>query len=322
MYESFFGLRERPFELTPNPRYLLLTPRHREALSNLEYGIASRRGLTVVIGDAGTGKTTLLRAVLGRLRVGAGLLKPGPCSYISNPTLSRTEFFETLARDFRLPAACTSSKARVLQELQGVLQQAEAVGSSAALVVDEAHSLPHDLLEEVRLLANIETDTAKLLPLVLVGQPELADRLNEPELRQLKQRIALRCRLEPLDAQETAAYLAARLRHAGGDPATVFTREAVVEIHRRSRGIPRVINVIGDNALTTGFALDERPVGRGIVVEVCGDLDLQQSSSPTGMPTLLETVDPVPDRVDPPLPAPEREKRSSLLRDWKFGKAS
>jgi general secretion pathway protein A len=147
MYETFFGLRERPFELTPNPRFLLLTPRHREALSSLEYGIASRRGLTVVMGDAGTGKTTLLRAVLGRLRAGAGLLKPGPCSYICNPTLNRPEFLETLARDFALPAGCASSKARLLHELQRVLLQAHAGGASAALVIYEAHSLQHYLLE-------------------------------------------------------------------------------------------------------------------------------------------------------------------------------
>jgi type II secretory pathway predicted ATPase ExeA len=310
MYESFFGLRERPFELTPNPRFLLLTPRHREALSSLEYGIASRRGLTVVVGDAGTGKTTLLRALLGRLRVGAGLLKPGPCSYICNPTLSRPEFFETLARDFKLPPTWAPSKARLLPELQRALIQTHAAGGSAALVVDEAHSLPHDLLEEIRLLANMETDTAKLLPLVLVGQQELADRLNQPELRQLKQRIALRCHLEPLDAQETGAYIGARLRHAGGDPAAVFTREAVVEIHRRSRGLPRVINVIADNALTTAFALDERPAGRGIIVEVCGDLDLRHADN--GLEeSMLALPDGTAERADRP---PEPERRFSLLR--------
>jgi type II secretory pathway predicted ATPase ExeA len=321
MYESFFGLRERPFELTPNPRFLLLTPRHREALSSLEYGIASRRGLTVVIGDAGTGKTTLLRAVLGRLRVGAGLLKPGPCSYICNPTLTRQEFFEIIARDFSLPVSWIPSKARLLHELQRVLVQTLAAGGSAALVVDEAHSLPHDLLEEIRLLANMETDTAKLLPLVLVGQPELAGRLNQPELRQLKQRIALRCRLEALDAQETGAYIGARLRHAGGDPGTVFTREAVVEIHRRSRGIPRVINVVADNALTTGYALDERPVGRGVVAEVCTDLDLRYTDYGPAESPVLALPDTIPEPVDPP-PEPERERPFQLLRGWRAGKAS
>jgi general secretion pathway protein A len=167
------------------------------------------------------------------------------------------------------------SKTRFLVELSASIQQRREVGGMTALIVDEAQSLPPALLEEVRLMANIETATEKLLPVVLVGQPELAGRLNEPALRQLKQRVALRCALTPLDLRETAAYIATRIRTAGGDSSRVFTREAVETIYERSRGIPRTISVICDNALVSGFAMDVRPVSREVVLEVCRDFDLQ-----------------------------------------------
>src|SRR5688572_2179341 len=232
MYRDFFGLRERPFELTPDPRYLFFTGRHREALSNLEYGLASRKPITVLIGEAGTGKTTLVRAALAsdqcrRIR----------CVYLNNPALTRAEFVETLASRFNLGADAARSKATLLRMLDDSLRAARARGETAALVVDEAQSLSTELLEEVRLLANIETDTEKLLPLVLAGQPELAARLNDPALRQLKQRVALRCEIAPLDLSETAGYIASRIKTAGGDASRAFTREAVMFIHEHSRGI-------------------------------------------------------------------------------------
>jgi general secretion pathway protein A len=279
MYERFYGLRELPFELTPNPQYLFLTERHRAALCNLQYGITARRGITVLIGEAGTGKTTLVHAALGLVR-----RDDARCVYLNNPTLTRSEFVEFLAHGFGLDEAAKHSKAVFLRELERVLLDRLAAGVVSALLIDEAQSMPHELLEEIRLLANMETPTDKLLPVVLAGQPELADRLNEPALRQLKQRVALRCDLGPLHLTETAAYIAARLESAGGRSGQVFTREAVEAIHTRSRGIPRTISVICDNALISGFAAQRRPVDREIVLEVCRDLDFGRSDESAAPP--------------------------------------
>jgi general secretion pathway protein A len=269
MYERFYGLRERPFDLTPNPRYLLLTGKHREALSNLEYGISARKGITVLIGEAGTGKTTLIRTAFIRAeadRQGAG----DAWAYLKNPTLERSEFLEFLATRFGIPAPIAHSKTRLLDELERVL----AGNRRAALFVDEAQSLPLELLEEIRLLANMESDAEKFLPVILVGQPELADRLNEPALRQLKQRVALRCRLDPLSLQESAAYISTRIEIAGGQPARLFSRDAVVAIHEHAAGIPRTISVICDNALLTGYAEGRQPVDADMIEAVCRDFDL------------------------------------------------
>jgi general secretion pathway protein A len=258
-----------PFDLTPNPRYLFFTPKHREAFSNLRYGISGRRGVTLLVGEAGTGKTTLVRAVLETVAK-----ERTECIYLNNPTLTRPEFVQFLAGAFGLSEEAAASKTTLLRELEQVLVDRNANGIVTALVVDEAQALPLELLEEVRLLANIETDREKLLPVVLAGQPQLADRLNDPALRQLKQRVALRCALQPLDQAETSAYIAGRIRTAGGDSTKLFTREAVELVHLCSHGIPRTISVICDNALVNGFASDRRPVGWEIVYEVCKDFDL------------------------------------------------
>lgn len=269
MYETFYGLAERPFDLTANPRFLFLASGHREALSNLQYGIDSNKGITLLLGEAGTGKTTLIRAALEQQR-GTSV-----CSvYLSNPTLTRAEFYDYLASGFGLSREAATSKTVFLRELEASLKMRHAAGRLSALIVDEAQSLPHELLEEIRLLANLETPTTKLLPVVLTGQPELADRLNEPSLRQLKQRVALRCTLPVFDLRETAAYIAKRIRIAGGDSAALFTREAVEEVQRGSQGIARTISVICDNALINGFALERRPVDADIVADVCRDFDL------------------------------------------------
>lgn len=268
MYESFFGFSERPFDLTPNPRFLVLTDIHREALSNLEYGIASRKGITLLLGEAGSGKTTLIRAAVEKQphRV--------HCVHLNNPALTRTEFVEMLAKRFELSARASESKTGLLLELEELLRRRRWSGEASVLIVDEAQSLPLDLLEEVRLLANIETDEEKLLCVIMAGQPELADKLNAPTLRQLKQRVALRCELRPLTLQETAAYIAGRIRAAGGQGAQVFTRDAVSLIHDRSKGLPRSVNVIADNALVSAFAAGQRPVTSGTILEVCRDFDL------------------------------------------------
>jgi type II secretory pathway predicted ATPase ExeA len=270
MYNEFYGLTEAPFELNPNPKYLLLTARHREALANLQYGISARKALTLLLGEAGTGKTTLVHAALA-----SESCRSARILHLANPVLSRAEFLEFLARSFDLSPEARRSKTTLLFELERVLLEQREKSITTALVVDEAQSLPDELLEEIRLLSNIETQTDKLLPLVLAGQPELSDRLSQPSLRQLKQRVALRCTLDLLDLLETSAYIAGRIRKAGGQCSAIFTREAIALIHERSGGVPRTISVICDNALVSGFASATRPVGVDIVREVCEEFDLK-----------------------------------------------
>lgn len=271
MYEEFYGLRERPFDLTPNPRFLFLTPRHREALSTLRYGLSMHRGLALLLGEAGTGKTTVVRAALA-----AEQRPTNRYVLLTNPTLSRSEFYEYLATGFKFTEEAARSKARFLFELQHDAQERLAAGGVTALIIDEAQSLPHELLEEVRLLANIETATSKLLNVILVGQPELSARLNESSLRQLKQRVTLRCELTPLSLKETMAYVAVRLRIAGGNAAEIFTREAVLAVHEASGGLPRTISVVCENALLSGFAANRKPVDEALVSEVTRDFALDQ----------------------------------------------
>jgi general secretion pathway protein A len=272
MYEAFFGLRERPFDLTPNPKFLVLTESHREVLLNLEYGIASRKGITLLLGEAGSGKTTVIRAAMERQPVKVH------CVHLHNPTLSRNEFNEMLASQFGLSRQAAQSKAAMLAELETLLRARQAEDEKTVLIVDEAQSLPLELLEEIRLLANIETNDEKLMSVIIAGQPELGVRLNERALRQFKQRVALRCELRPLTAQETAAYIVGRIKAAGGVAAEVFTRQAVALMHERAHGIPRTISVIADNALLAGYANGQRPVGLDMVTEICRDFDLHAPS--------------------------------------------
>ncbi|HSL22765.1 MAG TPA: AAA family ATPase [Vicinamibacterales bacterium] len=273
MYRTFFGLHLRPFDLTPDPAYLLLTPSHREALAVLQYGLMSRKGLIVLTGEAGTGKTTLLRAMQADAEGDPIFVT------LTNPRLRRDEFVETIVHEFGIAPEAAQSKAHMLRELRALLLQQLAHGRPSALIVDEAHALSDELLEEVRLLANLETDSAKLLTTVLAGQPELADRLNESARWHLKQRVALRCALQPLTPDETLLFVAARIRRAGGDPAEVFTQQAVQACHAHACGIPRLVCVICDNALIAAYAAGEKPVRAARVLEVCRDLDLSPQSA-------------------------------------------
>jgi type II secretory pathway predicted ATPase ExeA len=286
MYEKFYGLRERPFELGSNLRFLYLPETHREALSNLEYGIASRKGVTVLTGEVGTGKTTLIRAALAQADAAS------VCVHVTNPRLTRHEFFEFLAQGFKLGPEASATKVACLAALEERLIARLDRGEYSTLIVDEVQSVSDELLEEIRLLTNMEVaGGARLLSVILVGQPEFGERLNTAELRHLKQRVALRCELRPLTLHETAGFIASRIRVAGGSAAGVFTREAVQLIYEVSGGIPRVISVLCDNALVNGFAANERPVGSRLVQDVCRDFHIQ-------------CRDDIPDDSVTPAPAP------------------
>lgn len=274
MYESFFGLKERPFDLAPNPRFLLMTETHREALANLHYGLTGRKGLTLLVGEAGSGKTTVIRAALQKWEADGHVV-----AHLNNPTLTRDEFFEFLTASFGLPPEAAASKTRFIADLTAFVMDRHERGLLTGLLIDEAQSLTTELLEEVRLLVNIETSADKVFQVILAGQPELADRLNRSALRQIKQRVALRCRLSTLAVTEVAAYIAGRIQVAGGVAAKVFTREAVLQIHEHSGGIPRVISVICDNAMLAAFASNRRPVTSDIVAEVCRDFDLARAQA-------------------------------------------
>ena len=284
MYEAFFGFRERPFDLASNPRFMHWTPQHQEALSNVRYGLTSRKPLTLLVGDAGTGKTSVLAAAVEEMNGAATLC------HLNNPTLTRDEFMEAVANKFELSKEAATSKTRLLQEMETKLTELRNAGRVAALVVDESQSLPDELLEEIRLLVNLQAGGETLLPVILAGQPELAERLNRDSLRQIKQRVALRCVLAPLDTAHTGSYIARRITVAGGKSYHVFTREAVRAIHAASRGVPRVISVICDNALLSGFALGVRPVTRAIVEEVCRDFDLMLNGRAVDDPVALVPV--------------------------------
>ena len=307
MYEAFFGLNEPPFQLTPNPRFLFLTAAHREALATLRYGLTSSLGITLLLGEAGTGKTTLLTAALLAERRSEDRI-----AVLSNPTLAPADFYEILADRFGLPEG-SASKGRFLLAFERDLLERHQAGGRTAIVIDEAQSLTHALFEEIRLLANLETATAKLVNVVLVGQPELADRLNDPSLRQLKQRVILRAELTPLSLKGTASYIAARLRVAGAAPTEVFTKDAVGAIHEASHGIPRTIGVLCENALLAGFATQTKPVDKPMVIDVCRDLDLPVN----GRPARAETAAPHQDAAAAKhLPPPEPGLRRAVSRVW------
>ena len=267
MYADFYGLKESPFALTPDPRYLYFTPSHTEVMANLHYGIESGKGLIVVTGEVGTGKTTMLRWVMQRLD------RTVMVAYIFNPRLSVPEFYQHLAALFDIQN--WESKSDLLIELGKVLESRHSRGLRTVLIIDEAHGLSPFVLEEVRLLCNFESDTAKHLQIVLTGQPELRTVLNNPDLRQLKQRVALRCDIKALpNVEETAHYINTRLKVAGAARADIFSPGAVDYIFRCSEGIPRNINNLCDNALLNGFAAGEPIISRAAVQEVAETFDV------------------------------------------------
>ena len=268
MYLEYYGLKECPFILTPDPRYIFKTESHLEVLATVKYGVEQNKGLIVVSGEVGCGKTTILRAALSTF--GDEVL----AVYVFNPFLTAGEFFEQLAAEMDLRLPRTVSKPELLAALARMLAERHAAGLRTVLIVDEAHGLPTALLEEIRLLMNFETNSEKLLQVVLCGQPELAETLNRPQLRQLKQRISLRCSIKPLSVFEISKYIRFRLKQAGAANVGLFDNAAVKLIGQVSHGIPRIINNICDNALLYGYAANSEVITREIVEEVVRALDL------------------------------------------------
>ncbi len=273
IYNAYFGFSENPFNISPDPEFLYRSPQYEEALANLSYGVRSRKGFIVLTGEVGTGKTTMLeclRDVLDSLRY--------EFAFIFNSRLTPDQFFEMMGHDFDLQCD-HKSKTDVLFALNTLLIQQAERGRTCVLIVDEAHNLEWDVLEEIRLLGNLENRQGKLLQIVLSGQPELDHKLDAPNLRQLKQRIVLRCSLNPLTPEECAAYIESRLARAGMPNQTLFSPELLEEIYKRAKGIPRVINLICDNLLVTAFAMELRVCTIDMLDEVCQDLRLEWPGS-------------------------------------------
>jgi general secretion pathway protein A len=267
VYKEFYGLKELPFALTPDPRFIYFTPSHTEAMANLHYGIESGKGLIVVTGEVGTGKTTILRWMMQRLD------RTVLVGYIFNPRLTVPEFYQHVSRLFDVQE--WENKSELLFSLGKTLEARHARGLRTVLIIDEAHGLSTAVLEEIRLLSNFESDSAKQLQIVLTGQPELRDVLNNPDLRQLKQRVALRCEIKPLpNVEETERYVKARLLVAGAARTDIFSPGAIDYIFRCAAGIPRQINNLCDNAMLTGFAAGLHTISRAVIEEVADTFDM------------------------------------------------
>src|SRR5271167_3219245 len=289
MYKSFYNLKRNPFEVIPDPSFLFSTPRHNEALAALYHGVRGHKGFVVLTGEVGTGKTLLLRCLLQLLGQSTDI----SYAYIFNSRLSSTEFLQYIASDFGLPAS-GKNKSEILLDLSNYVIARGSKKLTTVLIVDEAHHLSVDILEEIRLLTNLETTQDKLLQILLVGQPELDEKLDSFALRQLKQRIAHRAQLAPLDATETRGYIERRLQLAGtssnGYP--LFPPDTVANVYRKSRGIPRLINTICENALITAYARQMRSVTSEIIDDIAADFRLDVVHPPEiDEPAELDEID-------------------------------
>ena len=287
MYKEFYGLRANPFNVNPDPRYLFLTRHTEEALACLTYGIQSRKGFVLLTGEVGTGKTTLINKLLEWLR-----LQQVATAFIFNSRLNVPQFLDYMMADFGIP--CDSrAKSQILLRLYNWLLDRYRAGETAVLIVDEAQNLSDEVLEEIRMLTNLETFTEKLLQIVLVGQPELEQKLKQPQLRQLKQRLTLRAKTHPLTLEETKAYIQQRLRIAGSNGNQIFEPEAMMAIHRYSSGIPRVINLFASTAWSAPSSTSRRLSAHRWWMDVARDFDLGDNTSAGAMkvPPPVATVD-------------------------------
>jgi len=273
MYLEYYGLTRSPFEMTPDPSFLYLGETHREGLATLVYGVRARKGFLLLTGEVGTGKTTLLHALLSQLDASTA------SAFIFNPRLEPLDFFRVLLDEYSIEEEC-HTKADFLMALNRFLIERLEKDKPTLLIVDEAQNLSPELLEEIRLLSNLETPTSKLIQIMLVGQPELKKMLARPDLRQLRQRIVLRHHLRPFDEAECEAYVQERLRLAGYTGKGIFKRNALQEIYRVTGGIPRLVNVVCDSALLLGFGRERKTLDRDVIREVASDMDLLDDGAP------------------------------------------
>jgi general secretion pathway protein A len=270
MYEPFFGLDAKPFAVTPDPRFLYSSRSHREALAALVYGVKERRGFVRLVGEVGTGKTTLLRALLERLDVEVRTV------LITHTTVDRDELLRMILDDLEMPCDHLT-RVQVIQSLHDlVLLTFEAHLPPPLIIVDEAQNLADDVLEEIRLLTNLEVGDSKLVQVILSGQPELERKLEKPNLRQLGQRVAVRARLEPLGEDDTAAYVRHRLKVAGAKDVDLFSVNALATVWRRTAGLPRLINILCEQSLVNAFGANRRKVDESLVDEAVRDLGLDR----------------------------------------------
>src|SRR5579863_1772821 len=273
MYNAFFGFSESPFSLSPDPAFFFRSEQHEEALANLVYGVQARKGFIVLSGEVGTGKTTVLECLRDYLES-----QYIEFAFLFNSRVNTEQFFEMIAYDLNLSCE-RMRKTDVLFALNQLLVEQAQLGRTVVLIVDEAHNLEWDVLEEIRLLGNLENRNGKLLQIILAGQPELDRKLDAPNLRQLKQRIVLRCNLQPFTLRDAMEYMESRLEIAGMPKQDIFTEELMAEIHLRSQGIPRLINAICDNLLLTCFAMEQRIATVEMLDEVCKDMRLEWPGS-------------------------------------------
>jgi general secretion pathway protein A len=290
MYKAFFGLRANPFNVNPDPRYLFLTRHTEEALACLTYGIQSRKGFVLLTGEVGTGKTTLINKLLEWVR-----LQQVATAFVFNSRLNTTQFLDYMMADFGIPGD-SKAKSQVLLRLYNWLLDRYRAGETAVLIVDEAQNLTDEVLEEIRMLTNLETFTEKLLQIVLVGQPELEQKLKQPQLRQLRQRLTLRAKTHPLTLEETKAYVQQRLRIAGSGGQQIFEPESLIAIHRYANGIPRVINLLCEHCLVSAFVDQQKVVGPAVVDIVARDFDLADGMA--GMAMTTAPLSSGPDQAD------------------------
>ena len=273
MYNAFFGFSESPFSLSPDPAFFYRSEQHEEALANLIYGVQARKGFIVLSGEVGTGKTTMLECL--RDYLDAQYIE---FAFLFNSRVNADQFFEMIAYDLDLRCERTS-KTEVLFALNQLLVERAQDNSTVVLIVDEAHNLEWEVLEEIRLLGNLENRNGKLLQIILAGQPELDRKLDAPNLRQLKQRIVLRCHLDPFTLRDAVEYIQSRLERAGMPRQQIFSEELMAEIHLRAQGIPRLINALCDNLLLTAFAVEQKVCTLEMLDEVCKDMRLDWPGS-------------------------------------------